>query len=167
MKTKLSEIIKNDKMVIHTPLEEQANTLLKEFDRRGLTWLSVNSYLSYTKWEEYKKDTCYRPSKGMFGLYDDLADNGFQIIEFDDVDFEREPQERTIELDYKSLYEQECKKVDELEKKVETYERLVCPIAESSFLFPNIEHYYISLYKERYEESSKTIDKEDYDTLTK
>ena len=162
MKIKLSEIIKNKKMVIHTPTEKQANALLKELDKRGLKWCGGDSYslLKYCG-----ENTFYRPFAGTYGWVNHHCP--YQVIEFEDVDFEREPQERTIELDYKSLYEQECKKVDELEKKVETYERLVCPIAEKSRLFAEVEYYYISLYKERYEESSKTIDKEDYEILTK
>ena len=98
MTTKLSfsellERVKTEKIVVHTPTETQAITLLKELDKRGYKWNSGNKLTATTHYEVYKENTCYD-----FGLdeldkkvwYDSCSycqEHDYAIIEFADIDF--------------------------------------------------------------------------------
>ena len=88
-KIKLSEVIQNKKMVIHTPLEDQAKALCKRLDELGLKWIDGESYLKITSFKTYNNKTCYSPREGQFGTTDFHLEHHYQVIEFADIDLEK------------------------------------------------------------------------------
>lgn len=88
-KIKLSEIIKNKRMIIHTHTEEEAKALCKIFDELGLKWCDEESYLKITSWKTYNNRTCYYPSEGQFGHTDFYFERHYQVIEIEDIDLEK------------------------------------------------------------------------------
>ena len=92
----LLERTKNEKIVIHTPTEDQAETLLKMLDEKGYEWNSHQKLTTETDYEYEKENTCY----GFHDYYGKLLDKkivnspldwyqdeGYTIIEFKDIDF--------------------------------------------------------------------------------
>lgn len=86
---KLSEIIKNKSMIIHTTKEEQAKALCKRLDELGRKWSNGNSYLEDTNWSVLQEKTCYSPNSNGFGNVNWFANSCIQVIEFADIDLEK------------------------------------------------------------------------------
>lgn len=94
-KYKLSELIKKDKIAIHTPTEENANALLNVLDRL-YEWGSFEKLTSSNnEYQRYGQNTCYATSIRLNGKtyieYEDLyfyGEKGREIVEFDDIDLE-------------------------------------------------------------------------------
>lgn len=87
-KIKLSEIIKNEKMVIYIPKEKQAKELCRKLNELGYVWHNLNSYLAYTNWNGYQRRTCYHIYNGTFGSTEYFLKNHCQVIEFENIDLE-------------------------------------------------------------------------------
>ena len=73
------------KIVIHCRTEEEANELLKAFDKLGKTWLSGKSYLEINCWDTYKENTCY-DNMNKFAFIKYYKNHYYKIYEFDEVD---------------------------------------------------------------------------------
>ena len=90
---KLLERAKSEKIVVHTPTEKQAITLLTELDKRGYKWESGMKLTSAICYEVEKENTCYH-----FGLDKEVCFSPLEfyqkcectIIEFTDIDFKEE-----------------------------------------------------------------------------
>ena len=94
-KYKLSELIQQDKIAIHTPTEENANTLLNALDRLGYKWWSLEKLTSCNEYQRYGQNTCYATSIWLNGRtyieYCCLSfckNNRYTTVEFDDIDLE-------------------------------------------------------------------------------
>ena len=95
-KYKLSELIKQDKIAIHTPTEENANALLNTLDRLGHTWCNFEKLTSSNnEYQRYGKNTCYATSIRHNGkTYIEYCSLSFyrkigrEIVEFADIDLE-------------------------------------------------------------------------------
>lgn len=95
--TELLEKTKNEKIVIHTPTEEQAEKLLEELDKKGFTWLGGEKLTNMARYEGFREKTCYVFSCGS-KLYKEIRygslkvhqECGYTIIEFADIDFQEE-----------------------------------------------------------------------------
>lgn len=72
------------KLVIHTPTEEEAITLLQAFHDMGKTWGSGSLYISKTEWGYACENTCYS-NAGTFDNIEYYDDMGIPIIEFSDI----------------------------------------------------------------------------------
>jgi hypothetical protein len=94
----LLERAKTEEIVIHTPTEEQAKTLLKSLDENGYKWAGGEKLTDIICYEDFGQDTCY-----VFGCYslgvskkvfycslDWYRDEGYTIIECGDIDFKEE-----------------------------------------------------------------------------
>jgi len=93
----LLERAKSEKIVIHTPTEEQAVTLLKALDEKGYTWNSGDKLTTMTYYEYEKENTCYvfgidaygnlLNKNVVFNSLDDAKKYDYAIIKFKDIDF--------------------------------------------------------------------------------
>lgn len=88
-KIKLSEIIANERVVIHTQKEEQAKELCKRFDTLGRKWRSGKSYLENNYWKIYKGKTCYCPHNRTYGDTEFYKNSEYEIIKIKNVDLEK------------------------------------------------------------------------------
>lgn len=94
-KYKLSELIKQDKIAIHTPTEENANALLKALYRLGYEGWTFDKLTSSNEYQRYGQNTCYAPLRWLNGktyieccsLYF-YGKIGREIVEFTDIDLE-------------------------------------------------------------------------------
>lgn len=75
---------KGIKAAIHCDTEEKAKKLLTEFDKMGERWFTYDSYEVDTRWEDYKKETCYSNCGGV-AHKDWYEDEGYAIYEFEDI----------------------------------------------------------------------------------
>ena len=75
-KIPLSEIVKNENMVVHTPKREQFRILIK----------SCGSRLDTKHWDVYKEQTCVHISGYKYCSLSFFKNICFTIVEFDDVD---------------------------------------------------------------------------------
>lgn len=73
--------------VIHCKTLQEARALLKIFDSLGLTWTYAKSYLTETKWESYKENTCYCPKSGTYSSLKYFTDNGYTVYQASDFVF--------------------------------------------------------------------------------
>lgn len=55
-----------DRDVIWCPTEKLANQVLEIADKLGYSWITGNSFKEYSKWNTYKRETCYFIHDGMF-----------------------------------------------------------------------------------------------------
>ena len=55
----LLERAKTEALAVHTPMEDQAITLLKALDKKGYEWSSGKKLTTETNYTTYKKNTCY------------------------------------------------------------------------------------------------------------
>lgn len=84
----IKEFFENkNKLAIHCDTEEKATKLLKVFDKMGCRWASGDSYIEDTEWERYKEYTAYS-NCGHYGSWLDYLKEGWQIVEFDEIEFE-------------------------------------------------------------------------------
>lgn len=74
-----------ENLAIHCKTEEQANKLLKAFDKFGQKWISGRSYLVDSHWDELKEEICY-DNQNIHGPYYVYEDDNYKIYEFEDVD---------------------------------------------------------------------------------
>lgn len=75
-------------LAIHCDTEEKAGKLLEAFDKVGYKWRTGYSYYAdLTCWDMYKKDTCYSNGGG-YGEIDWYKSKKYQILEFEEVEFE-------------------------------------------------------------------------------
>ena len=122
--TELLERSKSKKIVVHTPTEEQAVTLLKALDKRGYEWCRGYKLTEETHYEVYKKDTCYvlgyalsffnvrggaLNKKVLYGPLGYAKDECYNVIEFKDIDFAEKPTKTTLKSDIKTIYQSEDK----------------------------------------------------------
>lgn len=84
MKHTLKEIHDND-YAIHCDTEEKANLLCKAMDKKGWTWSGGTRCTEDNRWEHDKNNTCYRPSCGGYCNVDWYKNEGYTIVEFEDV----------------------------------------------------------------------------------
>lgn len=94
-KYKLSELIKQNGIAIHTPTEENANDLLKVLDRLGYEWCNLEKLTSSNEYQKYGQNTCYTALIRLNGKtyieYCSLSfyeKKGREIVEFTDIDLE-------------------------------------------------------------------------------
>lgn len=59
MKFSWDEFLNNDEIAIHCKTEEKAIDFCKKMHEHGMKWIDDYSYLSKTRWGEYKGKTCY------------------------------------------------------------------------------------------------------------
>ena len=114
----LLERAKAKNVVVHTPTETQAISLLKELDKNGYTWCGGDK-LTTTHYGSYKENTCYDFSfdtdgilvfkKVMFGTLIFYQDQGYTIIELTDIDFSEKPTKTTPKSDIKVIYQSKDK----------------------------------------------------------
>ncbi len=86
----LLERAKSKKIVVHTPTEEQAVTLLKAVDKKGYRWASGTKPSTETYHKMYEGRTCYdfeQKNKICYGSLSFYQKEGYIIIEFEDIDF--------------------------------------------------------------------------------
>ena len=87
----LLERSKSEKIVVHTPTEEQAKALLTELDKKEYTWSSGYKLTTRTNYEVYKKeDTCYNLELDKKVMYSPLSfyqSESYTIIEFSEIEF--------------------------------------------------------------------------------
>ena len=86
----LLERAKSEKIVVHTPTEEQAKALLTELDKKEYTWGSRTKLTTRTNYEDYKENTCYALEPNNTIYYSSFIwyqEHGYTIIEFKDIDF--------------------------------------------------------------------------------
>lgn len=97
--TKLLERAENKKIAIHTANKEQAITLLKALDEKGYEWLYGVKLITKTRYEDFKKNTCYSfydyygnilDKKIMYGSLNFHQEHDYTIIKFKDIDFKEE-----------------------------------------------------------------------------
>lgn len=55
-----------DNQCIHAHTKKITKKLCKKFHSLGLTWRNGDSYLNENKWDRYKEETVYYPSKGVY-----------------------------------------------------------------------------------------------------
>ena len=110
--TELLERAKSQKVVVHTPTEDQAKTLLKALDKRGYAWGSGAKLTTKTLYENNGKDICYKMGSNKIVFYGSLVwyqENDYTIIEFSDIDFTDKPSKITSKSDIKTIYQSEDK----------------------------------------------------------
>lgn len=91
-KYKLSELIKQDKIAIHTPTQKQSITLLSELDKRGFKWIDGMKLTDITCYEYHEENTCYNFEPNNKIMYSPLSfyqEEGYTIIYFTDIDLEK------------------------------------------------------------------------------
>lgn len=89
----LLERTKTEKIVVHTPMEEQAITLLETLDKKGYKWNSGHKLTTDTLYETYKENTGYTFEPRHRIAYCSLVwyqAYDYAIIEFSDIDFQEE-----------------------------------------------------------------------------
>ena len=114
----LLERAKAKSVVVHTTTEEQAITLLKALDKKGYTWCG-GVKLTATHYKTYKENTCYDFSfdtdgilvfkKVMYGSLGFYQDQGYTIIEFENIDFAEKPIKTTLTSGIKTIYQSKDK----------------------------------------------------------
>ena len=110
--TELLERTKSEKIVVHTPTEEQAKALLTELDKKGYKWINGVKLTTRTCYEVYKEDTCYSLELGNTIYYSSFTwyqSESYTIIEFKDIDFAEKPTKTTLKSDIKTIYQSEDK----------------------------------------------------------
>lgn len=75
----------NENLAIHCKTEEEANELLKAFDKLGQRWVNGQSYIGINHWEEEKENTCYSNDNRM-SYFKWYKSHDYKIYEFEDVD---------------------------------------------------------------------------------
>lgn len=75
------------KIAIHCKTEEEANELLKAFDKFGEKWCSEESYLEHNYWNKNKENTCY-DNMNRFSFIKYYKSHYYKIYEFDEVDLD-------------------------------------------------------------------------------
>ena len=75
------------KIAIHCKTEEEANELLKAFDKMGKEWSGGGSYLDKVYWDCYKENTCY-DNMNKFAFIKYYKSHYYKIYEFEDVDLD-------------------------------------------------------------------------------
>jgi len=117
--TELLERAKSEKIVVHTPTEEQAITLLKALDERGYEWASGIKLTAATWYGVFREKSCYVFSRDCCGskldkkvMHVSLKIHQrcvYTIIEFTDIDFTDKPSKITPKSDIKTIYQSEDK----------------------------------------------------------
>ena len=110
--TELLEKAKSEKIVVHTPTEEQAITLLKALDKRGFIWCSGEKLTTKTHYEDEKENTCYEFEQNNKVCYSSLSfyqKYGYTIIEFSEIEFAEKPIKITPKSDIKIIYQSKDK----------------------------------------------------------
>lgn len=80
--------VRRDKLAIHCDTAAKAMKLLEAFGKFGYTWASSEEYTSTeTEWERYKEDTAYS-NNGHYGSWVDFLKEGWQVLKFEDIEFE-------------------------------------------------------------------------------
>ena len=77
--------IMRPKAVVHCDEEWKANNLLKWADSIGLKWCSNDTYLQFTGWRRYKKNTSYDFYRGEYADCDFFIKINYTIYEYEDV----------------------------------------------------------------------------------
>ena len=103
-KLSFSELLKrakSERIVVHTPTEKQAITLLKMLDKNGYEWFGGEE-ITITNYEDDKENTCYvfgidvdgnvLDKKIMYGSLKFHQKNEDTITEFADIDFKEKKQ---------------------------------------------------------------------------
>lgn len=88
--TDLLKRTKTERIVIHTPTEEQAITLLKALDEKGYMWADGEKLTTKALYEIHDKDTCYNfepNNKIMYSPLDYYQQEYYAIVECNDIDF--------------------------------------------------------------------------------
>ena len=88
--TELLERAKSEKIVVHTPTEEQAKTLLKMLDKSGYVWKGKYDLITTTHYEAHKENTCYALEPNNIICYSSITWYqivSYAIIEFSDINF--------------------------------------------------------------------------------
>ena len=89
----------NENQVIHAPTKKIAKKLCKKFDILGLIWRSGDPYPGNLRWDEYRAETCYLPSKGQLCDLSYFAQEGYEILTIDQLlDFQSNEYPKVMEV---------------------------------------------------------------------
>ena len=91
--TELLKRAKAKNIVVYTPTEKQAITLLKAVDKKGYRWASGTKPSTETYYKIYEGRTCYDfelKNQICYGSLSFYQKEGYTIIEFRNIDFEEE-----------------------------------------------------------------------------
>ena len=77
--------------VMHCPTEENAIAFLQYLHELGRTWSSGTSYAHVTNYRNYRENTCYDFTDGMYDEKSYYDDEGYTILEYDDFDWSDNP----------------------------------------------------------------------------
>lgn len=77
------ESFKEGKIVVHCKTKKEAEDFCKQMHKQGMVWGTGNSYLSCTRYEEYKNKTCYSGGGG-YQSYDYFEKYKYKILEWSD-----------------------------------------------------------------------------------
>lgn len=77
------ESFKEGKIVVHCKTKKEAEDFCKQMHKQGMVWGTGNSYLSCTRYEEYKNKTCYSGGGG-YQSYDYFEKYRYNILEWSD-----------------------------------------------------------------------------------
>ena len=77
--------IMRSKEAVHCDEEWKANNLLKWANSIGLKWCSNDTYLQFTGWRRYKKNTSYDFYRGEYADCDFFIKINYTIYEYEDV----------------------------------------------------------------------------------
>lgn len=83
----LEEIFKED-IIVLCETKNEANQLLQKAHETGFCWKHGQSLLDFNMWDEFKHQTCYNLSRGMYSDYNWFKKENYKIISFDEVDLE-------------------------------------------------------------------------------
>lgn len=87
------DIIKKG-VAVHCNTEDKANDFLRKCKKMGFTWDFYKISIATNFWEKYRSETCYgvdkrcKPKRVWHNNINWLKENGFVVVEFDDVVFE-------------------------------------------------------------------------------
>ena len=92
--TELLERAETESIAIHTATEVQAIALLEALNKKGYRWNSGRNLTDNTRYGNHKNTTCYIFGIGsysnevvMYGPLYCYQEEGYTIIEFNDIDF--------------------------------------------------------------------------------
>lgn len=76
-------------VAMHCRTAEEAEQFCKVMHDSGKTWASGGSYIyGGTRFYTYGEDTCYLFNSGLYGGLNDIINDGFEILEFSDFDWD-------------------------------------------------------------------------------
>ena len=85
--------------VMHCDTESKAQVFLEHLSKVGKRWCNGESYLVTTQYGTYGPETVYYFNRGSYGSFYHAHRNGYEILSFDDFDWEEESFEQAMSFD--------------------------------------------------------------------